>query len=245
MSQQFYETDSGRGFVRGYSLWSTGLSGPSARLGRRRAGPLGRPAPRGDAPPVPPPVGDRDHGRGPARGDNRVELDPRSPTRTASRRRGSPTASARTASPCSARRRGPAGARKRRAPSRSFDTGNAASSRTSWAPPAWASDPQRSVVNRWNHAHDVENLFIVDGSSFTTSAAVNPTCTIGALALRAADGIWERRRGLGVNVQRATEPLTLPDHRRPARGAARCAPCSSRAPRSPPRPRAPRPPLRW
>jgi len=34
----------------------------------------------------------------------------------------------------------------------------------------------------------------VDGSSFTTSAAVNPTCTIGALALRAADGIWDRRR---------------------------------------------------
>ena len=37
------------------------------------------------------------------------------------------------------------------------------------------------------------NLFVVDGSSFTTSAAVNPTSTIGALALRAADGIWSRR----------------------------------------------------
>jgi choline dehydrogenase-like flavoprotein len=55
-------------------------------------------------------------------------------------------------------------------------------------------DPRRSVVNAWNQAHDVPNLFVVDGSSFTTSAAVNPTSTIGALALRAADAIWERRR---------------------------------------------------
>ncbi len=56
-------------------------------------------------------------------------------------------------------------------------------------------DPRRSVLNAWNQAHDVKNLFIVDGSSFTTSAAANPTSTIGALALRSADGIyWERRR---------------------------------------------------
>lgn len=56
------------------------------------------------------------------------------------------------------------------------------------------SDPRRSVVNAWNQAHDVKNLFVVDGSSFTTSSGVNPTCTIGALALRVADGIWQRRR---------------------------------------------------
>lgn len=55
-------------------------------------------------------------------------------------------------------------------------------------------DPKNSVVNAWHQAHDVKNLFSVDGSSFTTGAAVNPTSTIGALALRAADGIWERRR---------------------------------------------------
>ena len=54
-------------------------------------------------------------------------------------------------------------------------------------------DPRTSVVDAWNRAHDVPNLFIVDGSSFTTGAGVNPTSTIGALALRAADGIWERR----------------------------------------------------
>jgi choline dehydrogenase-like flavoprotein len=56
------------------------------------------------------------------------------------------------------------------------------------------SDARNSVVNACHQAHDVKNLFIVDGSSFTTSAAVNPTSTIGALALRCADCIWERRR---------------------------------------------------
>lgn len=55
-------------------------------------------------------------------------------------------------------------------------------------------DPQNSIVNRWNQSHDVKNLFIVDGSSFVTSAGVNPTSTIGALALRTADSIWDRRQ---------------------------------------------------
>ncbi|HVC00361.1 MAG TPA: GMC family oxidoreductase, partial [Candidatus Dormibacteraeota bacterium] len=55
-------------------------------------------------------------------------------------------------------------------------------------------DPKRSVVNAWNQAHDVKNLFIVDGSSFVTSSSSNPTATIIALALRAADGIWKRRQ---------------------------------------------------
>jgi choline dehydrogenase-like flavoprotein len=52
------------------------------------------------------------------------------------------------------------------------------------------------VVDARHRTHDVKNLYIVDGSSFVTSAAVNPTSTIGALALRAADGIWESRREL-------------------------------------------------
>ncbi|MBV9759407.1 MAG: GMC family oxidoreductase [Acidobacteriaceae bacterium] len=42
-------------------------------------------------------------------------------------------------------------------------------------------------------SHDIKNLYIVDSSSFVTSASVNPTSTIGALALRAADGIWRDR----------------------------------------------------
>lgn len=50
-------------------------------------------------------------------------------------------------------------------------------------------DPETSVVNQWGQCHDVKNLFIVDGSIFVTSAAVNPTSTIQALALYVGDSI--------------------------------------------------------
>ncbi|GAB5501286.1 MAG: GMC family oxidoreductase [Pseudohongiellaceae bacterium] len=48
-------------------------------------------------------------------------------------------------------------------------------------------DPDSSVVNRFNRAHDVPNLFMVDGSSLVTSGRGQPTMTIMALAFRAAD----------------------------------------------------------
>ncbi len=51
------------------------------------------------------------------------------------------------------------------------------------------SDPERSVVNSWCRSHDVKNLFVVDGSVFVTSGGVNPTNTIQAIALHAADQI--------------------------------------------------------
>lgn len=50
-------------------------------------------------------------------------------------------------------------------------------------------DPKTSVVNEWGRAHDVRNLFIVDGSIFVTAGGVNPTSTIQALALYIADSI--------------------------------------------------------
>jgi len=53
-------------------------------------------------------------------------------------------------------------------------------------------DPERSVVNSWGRSHDVKNLFIVDGSIFVTSAGVNPTSTIQALALYIADAMKQR-----------------------------------------------------
>jgi len=53
-------------------------------------------------------------------------------------------------------------------------------------------DPARSVVNEWGRSHDVKNLFIVDGSLFVTSGGVNPTSTIQALALYIADSIKQR-----------------------------------------------------
>ena len=50
-------------------------------------------------------------------------------------------------------------------------------------------DPDNSVVNEWGQSHDVKNLFIIDGSVFVTSGAVNPTTTIQALALYISDQI--------------------------------------------------------
>ncbi|WP_322990516.1 GMC oxidoreductase, partial [Hoeflea sp.] len=45
------------------------------------------------------------------------------------------------------------------------------------------------VVNKHGQSHDIANLFVSDGSQFTTSAAENPTLTIVALAIRQADHI--------------------------------------------------------
>ena len=50
-------------------------------------------------------------------------------------------------------------------------------------------DPKTSVVDKYHRAHDVKNLFIVDGSSFVTSGRGQPTLTIQTLAFRAADHI--------------------------------------------------------
>jgi Choline dehydrogenase and related flavoproteins len=50
-------------------------------------------------------------------------------------------------------------------------------------------NPRDGVVNKHGQAHDVPNLFISDGSQFTTGAAENPTLTIVALAIRQADFI--------------------------------------------------------
>ncbi len=52
------------------------------------------------------------------------------------------------------------------------------------------------VVNKWGQAHDVKNLFISDGSQFTSCGVPNPTLTIVALAIRQAGHIAEQlKRG--------------------------------------------------
>ena len=55
-------------------------------------------------------------------------------------------------------------------------------------------DPARSVLNRFNQMHEADNLFVVDGSSFTTASEKNPTLTILALAWRAADYLADELR---------------------------------------------------
>lgn len=57
-------------------------------------------------------------------------------------------------------------------------------------------DPKTSVLDVNCKAHEVDNLYVVDGSFFPSSAAVNPALTIMANALRVGDHLMKR---LGVS----------------------------------------------
>jgi choline dehydrogenase-like flavoprotein len=52
-------------------------------------------------------------------------------------------------------------------------------------------DPKRSALTGFCQMHDVKNVFVVDGSAFTTASEKNPTLTILALAWRATDHMAE------------------------------------------------------
>jgi choline dehydrogenase-like flavoprotein len=45
-------------------------------------------------------------------------------------------------------------------------------------------DPATSVLDPWCKAHDLDNLWVVDGGFFPSSGAMNPALTIAAQALR-------------------------------------------------------------
>jgi choline dehydrogenase-like flavoprotein len=55
-------------------------------------------------------------------------------------------------------------------------------------------DPRTSVLNGDCRAHDVPNLYVVDGSVFPSASEKNPTHTIMALAARTADHMADRLR---------------------------------------------------
>lgn len=63
----------------------------------------------------------------------------------------------------------------------------------------FGNDPATSVLDPFCRAHDLENLYVVDGSFFPSSTAVNPALTIAAQALRVGDHLRER---LGANGNR-------------------------------------------
>jgi choline dehydrogenase-like flavoprotein len=48
-------------------------------------------------------------------------------------------------------------------------------------------DPEQSVLNAYNQAHDIPNLFITDGSFMTSASCVNPSLTYMAFTARACD----------------------------------------------------------
>jgi choline dehydrogenase-like flavoprotein len=57
-------------------------------------------------------------------------------------------------------------------------------------------DPKTSVLNAYNQAHAVANLFVTDGACMTSSACQNPSVTYMALTARAADhAVREMNRG--------------------------------------------------
>lgn len=57
-------------------------------------------------------------------------------------------------------------------------------------------DAKKSVLNQWNQAHDVKNLFVMDGASFPSIACQNPTLTMMAMTVRACEYmVAEHKRG--------------------------------------------------
>jgi len=86
---------------------------------------------------------------------------------------------------------------------KSIEILQAAGAKKVWAPPVndtrggahnrgtcrMGNDPKTSVVDKYHRAHDVPNLFVVDGSNLVTGGRNHPTLTIQALAFRAAENI--------------------------------------------------------
>jgi choline dehydrogenase-like flavoprotein len=189
-SQEFYETDASRGFVRGYMLVAERTFGPlfhafSVPWGTEHHRTMRRRFPHSAGVTV---VADDL-----PEDDNRVELD-----RQLTDSSGIPAARATYSLSDNSKAMLDHGAARARELLEAagavevIDPGNANMAHL-MGTARMGNDRRMSVVDAWNRAHDVPNLFIVDGSSFTTGSGVNPTSTIGALALRAADGIWERR----------------------------------------------------
>jgi len=56
------------------------------------------------------------------------------------------------------------------------------------------------VANKYHRAHDVPNLFIVDGSSLVTGGRNHPTMTISALAYRCADHLVKAAKQGNVTI---------------------------------------------
>ena len=65
-------------------------------------------------------------------------------------------------------------------------------------------DPETSVVNAWCRAHDVPNLYVLDGSVFPTASGATPTLTIMANAWRCCEHIV-RERSSGARSGRREE----------------------------------------
>jgi choline dehydrogenase-like flavoprotein len=81
-------------------------------------------------------------------------------------------------------------------------------------------DPASSVLDLDCRAHEVDNLYVVDAAFFPSIAAVNPTLTIIANALRVADHLCERLgcRAAPGRAASATSTSAADDMAAPATG---------------------------
>ena len=52
-------------------------------------------------------------------------------------------------------------------------------------------DAKTSVLNQFQQAHDVKNLFVMDAAGFPSGACQNPTLTIMAIAVRSTDYLMD------------------------------------------------------
>ncbi len=55
----------------------------------------------------------------------------------------------------------------------------------------FGNDPKTSALDTWCKAHDLENLYVIDGSFFPSSSAVNPALTIMAMAIRVGEHLQQ------------------------------------------------------
>jgi choline dehydrogenase-like flavoprotein len=66
-------------------------------------------------------------------------------------------------------------------------------------------DPEQSVVNADCRSWDIPNLWICDGSVFSTVGGVNPSLTIQAIACRTADRI----KAMAVRGELSKRPASV------------------------------------
>ena len=73
-------------------------------------------------------------------------------------------------------------------------------------------DPQDSVLDPWCKAHELDNLYVTDTSFFVSAAAVNPTLTTVANAMRVGDHLKERL-GATTPVAQASQSSDATGHK--------------------------------
>ena len=197
-SFQFYEHDASRGFVSGGHIACAGVGIPLPINWRLPDAPAWGAAAKQN---------DRDHFNHTMavamvlhdmpRHDNRVELDDKVKDAW-----GLPVARITTEAhendlqagplPYRSRRGHPGGGRRKRVQKVYADrvTGNCSHQHGT---ARMGDDPTTSVLNRWCRAHEVDNLYVVDGSPFPTATGANPTLTIMANAWRVAENVIKER----------------------------------------------------